>query len=671
MAKKLRHGSLFTGVGGMDLGLDWAGFETVWQVEIDPFARKVLKKHWSSVPKFTDVRECGRHNLQPVDIITGGYPCQDHSIAGKKRGLGTADSPTERSGLWFEYLRIVRDLRPRWVLIENVSRLLHTADGDTVLSGMEEIGYSWWPRLLDAGALGAPHKRERAWIICRRNDAHEHCDIEAVMVEQWALPPGCRREMEEARERWEDWRHELSGGTGHGCSPRITTPTATEILEAEWPNDGRFYQTASGRWRKRSKVGTDSSMSWAQEMAVRAVVQENPRLTPTPESCEEFMGFPRGWTDLGGELMGCPRGWTDLGGGESDAEIYAKIVRGVHGIPNWEDRLRALGNAGVPQMPMRIGAYVQQYESRLSLAAHAGIREFKEDNLSENLCAQDIPSPQLATALSPVEARYESLGVEGTKKAYQELNAALDGLTSTVVSTMKQIARYLARMQSLLSQRGADRKTVLRKAGLPAWTQWAEGYAKSLGCAVRTIQRHIRQHREGQTHGASDQAAATKKRVNGGGSKPTRLDGRQQAALVKAQLVTNDLVVALKGGADWHSVLVEYEKVAITPTKLATYLDALSPEPDWKTVLTKLVNALEPCGDRLPVPAKDALNAAKGLLGGKGKTEMVCLRSASPKLTAWPPARNPERGGAGTSCQVLISLVAYENRRKRLSVSLR
>src|ERR1019366_73045 len=92
MAKKLRHGSLFTGVGGMDLGLDWAGFETVWQVEIDPFARKVLKKHWPSVPKFTDVRECGRHNLQPVDIITGGYPCQDHSIAGKKQGLGTADS---------------------------------------------------------------------------------------------------------------------------------------------------------------------------------------------------------------------------------------------------------------------------------------------------------------------------------------------------------------------------------------------------------------------------------------------------------------------------------------------------------------------------------------------------------------------------------------------------
>ncbi|MGA2630784.1 MAG: DNA (cytosine-5-)-methyltransferase, partial [Terriglobia bacterium] len=163
MTKKLRHGSLFTGVGGMDLGLAWAGYETAWQVEIDPFARKVVEKRWSNVPKFTDVRDCGRENLQPVDTITGGFPCSDVSTAGKKRGLGTPDNPTERSGLWFEYLRIVRDLRPRWVLIENVSRLLHTEDGNTVLAQMEEAGYAWWSLRLPAEYLGAPHERERAW----------------------------------------------------------------------------------------------------------------------------------------------------------------------------------------------------------------------------------------------------------------------------------------------------------------------------------------------------------------------------------------------------------------------------------------------------------------------------------------------------------------------------
>jgi DNA-cytosine methyltransferase len=174
MTKKLRHGSLFTGVGGVDLGLEWAGFETAWQVEIDPFARRVLEKRWSDVPKFTDVRECGKHNLEPVNIISGGFPCVGISVAGKRRGLGTAGSPTQRSGLWFEYRRIIGELRPRWVLIENVSRLLETADAGTVLDGLEETGYSWWSRLIDAGALGAPHKRERTFILCH-DDACGSC----------------------------------------------------------------------------------------------------------------------------------------------------------------------------------------------------------------------------------------------------------------------------------------------------------------------------------------------------------------------------------------------------------------------------------------------------------------------------------------------------------------
>ena len=168
---KLTHGSLFTGVGGMDLGLDAAGFKTVWHVEQNPYCLKVLNKHWPNVPKFTDVTKCGRHNLEPVDIISGGYPCQDHSIAGKRRGLGTPESSTKRRGLWYHYLRIIDELRPAWVIIENVPRLIHTADIDIVLSGMEGIGYTCWPTVVGAENLGAPHERKRVWILCHRNDA--------------------------------------------------------------------------------------------------------------------------------------------------------------------------------------------------------------------------------------------------------------------------------------------------------------------------------------------------------------------------------------------------------------------------------------------------------------------------------------------------------------------
>jgi hypothetical protein len=160
--------------------------------------------------------------------------------------------------------------------------------------------------------------------------------------------------------------------------------------------------------------------------------------------------------------------------------------------------------------------------------------------------------------------------VEATKKAYKELNAILGELATAIVHTIDQVIPYLARMQSLLSQRDADRKKVLNKAGLPGWTKWAEGYAKKLNCTVRTIRLHIKQLREGYVYRASAQADVNKRRV--------KLDAPQQAALVRAQLAANKLVATLKSGGDWHSALVEYDKVAISPARLDEFLDALEGE---------------------------------------------------------------------------------------------
>ncbi len=362
-SEKLRHGSLFTGVGGIDLGLEWAGFETAWQVENNLFARKVLEKHWEDVPKFADVRQCGEHNLEGVDIISGGFPCQQVSCAGKREGIGTTECPTERSGLWFEYLRIIRELKPRWVLIENVSRLLHTCDGDRVLADVEGAGYSWWALVLGAEALGAPHKRERAWVLCRRTDALCGCGFGGVMPGEGTLPPECERHMEEARGRWDCWKNELRGGPEGSRSPKTITPTATAILVKDW-SWGSFVELPNGRWRKRTRRGkVGGSMSWAQEMAVRAAAQGNHNLEPTPECCEEFMGFPAGWTDLGAE--------------GPEAARYARTMRGVRGMPDWAQRLRALGNAVVPQIPMLIGCFIQQSEACRTSPAHGGAQTTK------------------------------------------------------------------------------------------------------------------------------------------------------------------------------------------------------------------------------------------------------------------------------------------------------
>src|SRR5690625_1118978 len=120
----MTFGSLFAGIGGFDLGLEQSGMDCKWQVEIEPFPRRVLERHWPGLHRPEDVRDVGGNNLESVDLICGGFPCQDLSVAGRRAGLAG-----ERSGLFFEFMRIVDELAPCWVLIENVPGLLSSAGG--------------------------------------------------------------------------------------------------------------------------------------------------------------------------------------------------------------------------------------------------------------------------------------------------------------------------------------------------------------------------------------------------------------------------------------------------------------------------------------------------------------------------------------------------------------
>ena len=156
----MTYGSLFSGIGGIDLGLDRAGFECRWQVEIDPFARKVLSKHWPEVPKYEDVTKLTGRELERVDLIAGGFPCQDLSQAGKRAGI-----EGDRSGLWFEFARLIGILRPRYVLIENVPGLLDRRAMPRVIGELARLGYvgSWF--CLRASDLGAAHLRKRVFVV--------------------------------------------------------------------------------------------------------------------------------------------------------------------------------------------------------------------------------------------------------------------------------------------------------------------------------------------------------------------------------------------------------------------------------------------------------------------------------------------------------------------------
>jgi DNA (cytosine-5)-methyltransferase 1 len=170
--KKLRVLDLFSGIGGFSLGLErTGGFETVAFCEIEEFPRRVLKKHWPEVPCYEDVRTLTADVLArdgiAVDVITGGFPCQDLSVAGKQAGMGEGT----RSGLWSEIIRLVGELRPQFVIVENVAALLAGPSDQPgrwfgrVLGDLAECGYDAEWENIPASAVGAPHRRERVWIV--------------------------------------------------------------------------------------------------------------------------------------------------------------------------------------------------------------------------------------------------------------------------------------------------------------------------------------------------------------------------------------------------------------------------------------------------------------------------------------------------------------------------
>ena len=159
-------GSLFSGIGGFELGFHQAGWDTLWQVEIDPINRAVLADRFPASRQYSDVRNCGRRNLGPVKCVTMGFPCQDISVMGshgERSGLRG-----DRSGLFAEGLRIITEIQPQWLVIENVPRLLtiHAgADFEFVIQSLAERGYLGFFRVLDAQYFGVPQRRRRLFIV--------------------------------------------------------------------------------------------------------------------------------------------------------------------------------------------------------------------------------------------------------------------------------------------------------------------------------------------------------------------------------------------------------------------------------------------------------------------------------------------------------------------------
>jgi DNA (cytosine-5)-methyltransferase 1 len=223
-------GSLFAGIGGFDLGFERAGMTCRWQVEIDPWCRQVLAKHWPHVQRYEEVRDVGAHNLERVDVVCGGFPCQDISDAGKRAGIDGA-----RSGLWRDFARIVGDLRPRHVVVENVAALLDRGMG-RVVGDLAALGYDAEWSVVSACAVGAPHTRERVFIVAypqgrrQRQLRWEWSEAERAAQRHLHWPsdePGCLRVVDGIPDR----SHRLRG-LGNAVVPAITQWIGERLMEA-------------------------------------------------------------------------------------------------------------------------------------------------------------------------------------------------------------------------------------------------------------------------------------------------------------------------------------------------------------------------------------------------------------------------------------------------------
>ena len=287
---------LFSGVGGFSLGLERCGMHTVAFCEVDKKCRQVLKKHWPDVPIYDDVRKLTYEQLKQdgiseIDLIAGGFPCQDISLAGQGAGItGT------RSGLWTEFARLIGEIRPRYAIVENVSALLGRGL-DRVLGDLASLGYDAQWHCIPACAVGAPHQRDRVWIVANARYRARGNKREIKVVVDGLCRYG---------------RTETMADTNQKESSRLSVRKSPE--------------------NSRSGIcGEDVSC-------------------PDSERCEKQQRPVTKDQRPGRPQLECSNWW----------EIEPGVGRVVDGFPGRVDRLKGLGNAVVPQVVEFIGMAIME-----------------------------------------------------------------------------------------------------------------------------------------------------------------------------------------------------------------------------------------------------------------------------------------------------------------------
>jgi DNA (cytosine-5)-methyltransferase 1 len=332
----MRHGSLFSGIGGFDLAAEWMGWENVFHCEWNTFGQKVLHHYWPNAEQFTDITKSDfKKYANTIDILTGGFPCQPYSTAGKR--LGKED---ERH-LWPEMLRAIREIQPRWVVGENVLGLVNWSNGlvfHEVQADLEAEGYEVQPYVLNAASIGAPHKRDRVWFVAYSN--HTRIDIGMRDQREWSQDDkGWSAQLySEYRQDGSygdapDTMRHRSGESRKGGQPEQFDQNGIEGGDASDTKSERHEHKHT--WDKKFSAHTKSGLFWG-----------------------------------GGAEYGKCRDWKNF-------PTVSSICTGDDGIsdrldsitfPKWRNEsIKAGGNAIVPQVVYQIFKTIEQYENLQNL----------------------------------------------------------------------------------------------------------------------------------------------------------------------------------------------------------------------------------------------------------------------------------------------------------------
>ena len=307
----MNHLDLFSGIGGFALALEKVGFKTVGFCEVDPYCRLLLQKHWKGVTIHHDIKKLEAKDIkEPIDILTGGFPCQPYSVAGKQKGTD------DNRYLWPDMFRVIKEIKPTFVVAENVRGIVNIQDGmvfETVCSDLESEGFEIQPFIIPAAGVGAPHKRERVWIV-------------GYSKHNGSLTSKIRRGNQKVDARAQERQNQ-----------------AIESQRTSRSNNNEIMENSRRTLRQGAKFDKENANESKQENANKF---ERSSSTPEHHVANTKGVHVQGQQDRSGQEQSRRESWW---------EFEPNVGRVANGVPGRVHRLKGLGNSIVPQIAEEIG----------------------------------------------------------------------------------------------------------------------------------------------------------------------------------------------------------------------------------------------------------------------------------------------------------------------------